>query len=228
MIAIDTLHACDLGVSQDFIGNTMHEYLRSGLLDGSNHEDGIKQLWQRLKKHYNSFKTEIRIHNLTSDMVKARGKPPKVRTKGAECRSLLPFALEISQHMADSLETLHYKTIFRCASSLMNFYLSFEMEPFDASFTEESCRTFCTLLSALAKEAEDGGDDMCWRLKPKVHMMQELGEYQVHILGSPRFFWNYKDEDFVGFVAQLANTAGGPAEAVTAAQRVINRYRASK
>ena len=72
------------------------------------------------------------------------------------------------------------------------------------------------------------GGTTFWRIKPKLHMMQELGEYQVFNLGNPRCSWNYRDEDFVGWVADLAKCQGGPKFAVTIARKVVDRYRALK
>jgi len=48
-----------------------------------------------------------------------------------------------------------------------------------------------------------------WRLKPKLHMAQEMLEYQGKELGNPRGFWEYLDEDFVGLIAKLAMRKGG-------------------
>ena len=47
-----------------------------------------------------------------------------------------------------------------------------------------------------------------WRVKPKLHMMQELLEYQAFSLGNPRGFWEYLDEDFVGIISTLALKKG--------------------
>ena len=46
-------------------------------------------------------------------------------------------------------------------------------------------------------------------MKPKLHMMQELLEYQAYELGNPRGYWEYSDEDFVGLISKLALRKGG-------------------
>ena len=48
-----------------------------------------------------------------------------------------------------------------------------------------------------------------WRIKPKLHMVQEMLEFQSKELGNPRGFWEYLDEDFVGSIAKLAMRKGG-------------------
>ena len=50
----------------------------------------------------------------------------------------------------------------------------------------------------------------------------------VFNIGNPRYYWNYADESFVGEVARLAKTDGGPARAVAAAERILSRYRVLK
>eukprot|EP00974_Lingulodinium_polyedra_P126470 11198363-Lingulodinium_polyedra.AAC.1 len=57
-------------------------------------------------------------------------------------------------------------------------------------------------------------------------MFQELGEFQTEELGNPRLFWAYKDESFVGFIAELAKSRGGGSVASTTPLKVVQRYRA--
>eukprot|EP00974_Lingulodinium_polyedra_P040655 3905646-Lingulodinium_polyedra.AAC.1 len=57
-------------------------------------------------------------------------------------------------------------------------------------------------------------------------MFQELAEYQTQTLGNPKYYWNYADEDFVGWVATLARSRGGPKAAATTARLVLQKYRA--
>jgi len=224
MIAIDTLHACDLGVSQDFLANVMIEYMDT-MCDGANKATRVLQLWARLKDHYHRYGTENRIQKLTAEMIQSKSKAPKLKAKGAETRALITFALEMTRAMYQHLATTFTNTMYRCAASLINFYMSFEVTPFDPDFTSQSCYDFSILLEALSRRAERRGDDRRWRVKPKAHLMQELGEYQVYTMGNPRNSWNYKDEDFVGWIAKLAKTEGGPRSAVTAALKILNRYR---
>eukprot|EP00974_Lingulodinium_polyedra_P035515 3408349-Lingulodinium_polyedra.AAC.1 len=57
-------------------------------------------------------------------------------------------------------------------------------------------------------------------------MFQELIEYQSQTLGNPKLYWNYADEDYVGWVATIATSRGGPKQAATLAKKVLDRYRA--
>ena len=51
-------------------------------------------------------------------------------------------------------------------------------------------------------------------------------QYQSHQLGNPRGFWEYKDEDFVGWVAKLATRRGGANTQRVLADKVLCKYRA--
>ena len=70
------------------------------------------------------------------------------------------------------------------------------------------------------------GDALSWRVKPKLHLFQDVVKYQAQTLCNPCFVWTYPDEDFVGWVAAMAGSRGGPHGPNTVAKTVMNRYRA--
>ena len=107
----------------------------------------------------------------------------------------------------------------------MDFYMQCSLPDFDATLAATSCRTFCCAYSALSKEALRSKQPQKWRMKPNIHMFQELAEYQAKELGNPADFWNYKDEDFMRLVSQLAGRRGGPAKAASGAETALTRYR---
>ena len=43
-----------------------------------------------------------------------------------------------------------------------------------------------------------------WKLTPKVHLAQELLQYQCQVWGNPTYFWCYADEDLVGMMIEIA------------------------
>ena len=80
---------------------------------------------------------------------------------GAETRSVIPFALELATKMDEANGTAHTNTVLKCASALLNFYLSMEIDPFDPCFTRDSCHDFAVFYEALQCEAlEHGRDDI--------------------------------------------------------------------
>ncbi|MFM7984284.1 MAG: hypothetical protein ACKPKO_33670, partial [Candidatus Fonsibacter sp.] len=63
-------------------------------------------------------------------------------------------------------------------------------------------------------------------VKPHCHMYQELAQYQSLELGSSNGIWEYKDEDFVGWVSKFAKRWGGPCTHTSQADNVLLRYKA--
>ena len=58
-----------------------------------------------------------------------------------------------------------------------------------------------------------------------MHMFIELAEYQAAQMGNPKLFWNYRDENFVGWLAKLSLRKGGATEVDTVPKQVLNRFR---
>ena len=73
---------------------------------------------------------------------------------------------------------------------------------FDSEKLAASSRRFCSLYVSLASCSADP----LWRVKPKLHSMQELCELTDN---KPSQCWNYRDEDFGGTVAKLSRKRGG-------------------
>eukprot|EP00974_Lingulodinium_polyedra_P123081 11185376-Lingulodinium_polyedra.AAC.1 len=142
-------------------------------------------------------------------MLRADGKPPKLNCKGAETRHLVPFALECAAAQHAHRPTVHNFTVLQCVSALMDFYLLMTLDVWNSEAALLSCKKCTQLYSALSKEQVDIGRDQYWRVKPKAHLFSELGEMQQRVLGNPSTFWNYRDEDWAGYVAKLAHSKGG-------------------
>ena len=60
-------------------------------------------------------------------------------------------------------------------------------------------------------------------MKPKMHLFQELAEFQTAELGHPARYWTYQDESFVGVVAKMAMSRGGARSAASAAKATLLR-----
>ena len=222
-MGIDVLHICDLGVTQDLIGNVLWEFISGGFVTGRTISDRVKQTALRLKAHYKALQTPVRIDALSAEMIRREGKGPKLRAKGAETKNALPFAMELALEMAAAKPTTHYKSVAAACSALMDFYVLLDNDEWLPDAASVACRRFCVLFAALSQEADDS---RYWKLKPKVHLFQELVEFQSHHLGHPAKYWTYQDESFVGMVAKLAFSRGGPRNVASAAQRTLDRYRA--
>lgn len=225
MATIDVLHALDLGCTQDILGNIFWEFQSSGIVEGSNVGQRVGSLWVLLKKHYSSLSTPNRLQDLTVEMIKQDKKGPKLRAKGAETRGLVAFGLECAISLHEFAPGPRSRTILQMVSSLMEFYMLMDCEDVSADLASAAAKKCCLLYAGLSKESLARGADLFWRVKPKFHLWVELAEYQCEYLGNPKLFWAYRDEDFMGWLAQLGESRGGPKQASTAARRILDRWR---
>ena len=220
-ICIDSLHALDLGFAQEILGNIFYECLGPFAM-GRNKKEQLSDFIQKMKAHYKRMGTPNRIGNVTLDMLKRDGKAPKLRAKGAETRHVAPFALEIATAMYANDPNEHTNNVLKCVSGLMDFYMIMGMEPYPVAEAKVACEQMCTAYVAL----HDATIPNRWALKPKIHMFMEMALFQTEELGSPMLYWNYKDEDYVGFLSEIGESRGGPGSATTTPLRVIERVRA--
>ena len=125
--------------------------------------------------------------------------------KGAECRRLVAFGFQLAQEMHEKLQTPHSNTVLQCMVHLYDFYICMHLylyistdlygekhtdveevhlydfymliaaPDFNAALAKEACMGFCTMFSALSREAEREGKQL-WVMKPKMHMFQELNQ----------------------------------------------------
>ena len=225
MVCVDVLHALDLGVTQDVIANILWVY-QATCLGGGRAEQRVQAIWRELREQYKLFRTTSQLQGLTLPMIKRDGDAPKMRTKGAETRGRVPFAVSVALKMHEKLNTAQTKTIAACISHLMDFYMLMSVTPYRPELGRDACRKLCVLYKALREdELRRNKNSVFRRMNPKIHMFQELAEYQTAVLGNPCGFWNYQDEDFVGWLAKLAATKGGAKAAATTTLSVLQRYR---
>ena len=220
-VGIDVLHALDLGVTQDLIGNVLWEWVTQ-FAPGRNLSEKVKSVALKLKEHYKVFHTPCRIDALSQEMIRQDGKSPKLRAKGAETKGVLPFALELAIAMKTARPTAHFDTVASCASCLMDFYILLDSDEWNHDAAAEACRRFCVLFHALSREAA-ARDPRHWKMKPKMHLFQELAEFQTAELGHPARYWTYQDESSVGVVAKMAMSRGGARSAASAAKATLLR-----
>ena len=152
------------------------------------------------------------------------GTAPYFKAKAAETRHLAPFGVLLAQELYDWYQTDHAWHVLQCARALQDFYKV--LEDWSTGDIHGLCQAVCEEYSWLNTETIALGKNV-WRVKPKFHMFQEMAQFQNLELGNPRvFFWEYKDEDFVGWVSKLAKRWGGPCTYTAQATSVLLRYRA--
>ena len=221
-ITVDVLHALDLGCTADALGNLMTEAL-SHYFVGTK-ANRLSSLWRLLQEYYKECPCESRLDKLTAEMIRSTAKKskPKLRCKGAECRYLAPFGVRLAQLLHAKSPTDRNMTIVQTFSALFDFYMSMSVEPFSPGVSGRAIRKFLVLYGSLGASSPD--PDIFWVMKPKFHLLAEL-EYQCADLSNPRHFWCYRDESFVGFVAEFAASRGGGHSAATLPERTLTKYR---
>ena len=228
-VAIDVLHALDLGFSCDVLGSFFWILVRDrAFFHGASQDKRVTELWAEIKRRYRVWETECRIQGLTREMIlqKKPNATPKLRTKGAETRHLVPIALGLAQSYADAVSTEMSRTIVSMLSRLVDFYMLLGVRP----FALDKCKAAsleCVVLYKALHDTQESGSVTLWPLKPKIHMFQELAEFVVEVLGDPADFWNYRDESFVGFIATMSASRGGGRGPATMPLNALNRWRVS-
>ena len=168
---------------------------------------------------YQNHEYDAKFDTLTPTMLqKSASTPPKLRGKAAEIRSLVPFVQKACETLlTDNISVAQAAKEMSKLLAGMYECLS-ATAPFAADPLADRCRRVCLLWVAL----EQSSPAPLWRVKPKMHLMQELCEES---LGErPALSWCYRDEEFGGSLAQLARRRGGAHSALAVANAVILKF----
>ena len=178
----------------------------------------------KIKGWCKTSKPPSQLDNLTVEMLKLPGKGPKLRSKAAECRYLLPFGAIVARECDDG--SVRRKTIRNLMDHFLQLAVIISSEPYDAPAAARHGRHVAQLFVALEDLARSAGDELSWRVKPKLHLFEELIQFMSFDLGSARNFWTYQDESWGGWLSNCAARRGGPKFAATVALGMLQRYRA--
>ena len=228
IVVIDWLHCVDLGVLADLLGNVLFELFELAQEQpGTTIAKRTSALFEKIQEWYRATKPPSILDNLTPEMIRAAAdKPPKLRAKGGEARYLLPIVYEMTAHWRDlNLDDVHKNTAGSAVKLLFELQLCVATDPYDHDRASSLCRRCCVLYCSLEQDALRSGDAARWRVKPKLHMLQEMIEYMPGA-GSPKNYWCYVDESWVGFVSKIAHRRGGRCNASVAADKLLSGYRA--
>jgi hypothetical protein len=239
---LDWLHVMDIGVTCDFLGNCFCMVLRR--YPEPSQKERVQAMFRRIVAYYNLERNVPgRLETLTINMIqKTAGSPPKLRARGAEARGLVKFARqEAAEWLRDDVpdeaaakaaavllevsrlcERLHrppFEEVSRqpYARAGQEMYGNLSAASFNHVALATSCRKFASLWAAL----ESSGDGIAWRMKPKVHQMQELCEFCSH---NPSANWTYRDEDFGGSMANLVRIRGGKATPKRVGSNALTKF----
>ena len=218
----DFLHTVDLGVAADCIGNLFAEVLH--LLPQATMAERVAELWNRIRAYYAHARPSSTLDNLTLQMIRQPKKPPKLRCKAAECRNLVDFAANLADEFSGGSE--HRRTVACLLQLLQQIVRKAKADTYDPDGLAVDSKKFSCLYAGLEAEAKANGDDLSWRCKPKLHLMQELLEYTSPYAGPPSLYWTYLDEDCGARLAETAARRGGAKNPRSTAFNVVARFRA--
>jgi hypothetical protein len=217
LVAIDWLHCCDLGVAADFLGNLFNILVPKQA--GRTKDEKLANFFKRIQLYYVEEGVSDVLDDLTWAMIQKKAtSSPKLRAKAAEARKLVPFArLEAARCLSGGKPeevtamqaAVHLEKCYNCLSN------------YDTVTLQNESTHFLLLYKALEEHAVSVGS-CAWKVKPKFHIWQEL----CNMPDNPVSHWVYRDEDFGGYVAQVAKRKGGKNTVRATGEQVLNKFRA--
>ena len=160
------------------------------------------------------------LATLTEGMLrKSATSPPKLKAKGAECRNLVAFAVQIAGKYFTDASKPEDQAMISCTQHLLDCYAALKTDPYYRAKMMVSGRLFASQAVALEAYSADG---VLWRTKPKMHVFMHLIEME----SCPATIWCYRDEDYGGSAAQAVRSKGGWNTAQSSSQQVLDKFRA--
>jgi hypothetical protein len=208
-----------LGVFPDAIGGLLYVEMAHKPWHKS-FAAGVKWLNSQLKLYYSANPKLTRVQ-LTVNMIKNRDcSYPTLKCKAAECRHLAGFAVFLAhRHRERNLVfqnprlepfSAEYQGLaVTMAESLSAYHEACSVEPFNEALCKNSMLTFLKALTDMRmlfrrNLAPELHDSQPFIFRVKGHMLDHMVRECIGRWGSPRQFWCYADEDFVGMVKRIA------------------------
>ena len=116
-------------------------------------------------------------------MIREPKNPLKLRCKAAECRGLVDFTASLAEMFSVGSE--HRRTVAIVLQLLQGIVHKATAETYDPDGVAEDSKKFSCLYAGLEAGAKANGDNLSWRAKPKLHLMEELLEYASPYAGPP-------------------------------------------
>ena len=212
---IDWLHVADLGISADWLGQAFVFLLP--ICEGPSQEARVQGLWRRIQELYVECPCDSQLEDLTLNMLSPNARSPKLRGYGAECRGLVPIARRMASEMLADADGIG-AAVREATSHLHACYEALSAHAVDASARlAEHCRKFCTLWVDLESTMPE-----IFRIKPKMHLFQELCEMQGET--RPAMHWTYRDEDFGGSIVALGKRRGGHKSVRATSRQILAKF----
>ena len=176
-------------------------------------------LHKELMAYYSANDPPAKFYKLCFTMIqKTSATPPKLRGKAAEVRGAVPFVKAVAERYLTSDDEVE-RAARRIAQELAAMYECLSsQQAFAADLLAQRSRRVCSLWVALERVSPAPR----WRVKPKMHLLQELAEMQIG--SQPARTWTYRDEEFGGSMAALARKRGGAHTPEAVSRAVLLRF----
>ena len=234
-LAVDSMHAGDLGSFQDSMGSLFWvEITNRGLY--RNKAEGLKALNAELQFYYDNHEDQSLSRLTPLSMSQIRGKEPGypyLKSKAAECRHATDFCLMLAQRhrfgdanrrplrfRAQSTlggrENEYSENIVALFQGLSRYHRSCSAAVFDDHECKQAMYLYLqshVALHKLFREDVPANQHryMAFHTRPKLHALQHCVEDKVPLWGSPARFWCYRDEDYVGTIKNICRKTVHPA-----------------
>ncbi len=210
---LDWMHISDLGVAADFAGGCFSLLVEVG--PGSAKAE-CRALFLELQAWYEQKGIENRLPALELNHFRRPNSTPKLKSKAAPCRALIPWLPEALQGRLGA-SAIH-NTVKSAAQALSACYSEVTSESCDPAHLHAAGRRFAILLVALEAQLPQH-----FGVKPKLHWWLHLVE---DCESSPAAQWFYRDESVGGLLARSAARRGGPNNPAVVGASVLRRFQA--
>ena len=224
---LDVLHTIDLGVAPRLAGSVLHSWIYPNGCKEDNAAERLMHIWKDIKEAYQELNISERFTNLVLSMVVSDtrspfSKPPILKGKAGEIRHLIPALTKVAWKKANQGEAFAHMA--ECLHALATFYdllatSDFFMKQNEAKETFQAikkCLRHCTWL----KQHYNHG--IKFKMTPKFHFAYHLG-YQAQF-ENPKVSWTYKNESWVGSMAQIGHSVAHGCRAPRISKSFCNKY----
>ncbi|CAE7543551.1 unnamed protein product [Symbiodinium sp. CCMP2592] len=219
---MDFLHACDLGVTSDWLGSLLF-YLQSEKIRGLSKLIRCAKLYQDIKAYYDRTGVQDRLPKLLPTMLREedRGKikSPKLKAKAGEARALVGAAMELATKYLSPAKPAE-QAMLHGTEALQSIYACLSTAAWDKEVFRVSSQKFLLLWGSLETYFEV---DKLFRVKPKAHQLFELARGEVN----PSKTWTYRDESYGHTLAFLGRRRGGKFSMNAVSCQVLRRFLAA-
>ena len=211
-ITVDPLHAVDQGIGSHIIANVLwYLVVLKRVLGGRTQEQAVSTLNSRLKQWYKDSKARYKLQGeLTIERLRSTAASfPKLAAKAAQTRVMAQFVLEFAQEHCDPND--EKEAAMLCVITLLiRFYkiLADNSHFLSVAAKQELPRVGQVLAEQYSKLSSWSFDlrQKFWKTTPKLHMFKHMCEFQALIMGNPRRWWTYSDEDLIGIMVEVAES----------------------